>query len=120
MAVVKRADRVRQGVDGAEPFLKSRGTHRRGRHHVCACLDIVAISVDPRQILLDQAHAFDRDTLAHRVIMWRTIGFETVRESIHSSAGGDCCRHTDGQFGVANDHCCQQFRMKNNFLFMGD
>ena len=83
-----------------------------------ACLDIAAVGVHAGQIFLYQAHAFNCDSLAHRVVVRRTISFQTMRERIHAGAGGDHGWHTDGQLGVTDNHRSQKLRVKNDFLFV--
>ena len=88
VGVVDRADRVRQGVDRAKPFLERRRAHRRRAHHVGAGDQVLPVLHRRRQRFLDEAHAFKRDAVGERVIARRAIGFEAVGERIKAGADG--------------------------------
>ena len=116
MRVIERADRMRERVDGAEPFLEGGSAHRRGAHHVRARLEVVAVGDSLRQILEHEAHALDGDAFGHRMIARRAIGFEAMGERVHAGARGDEGRHADGQFRIADDHARHHLGVKDHLL----
>ncbi|CAM3982580.1 hypothetical protein PHIN109289_19720 [Phaeobacter inhibens] len=119
VGVEERPDRVAHGVDRAQPFLEGGGAHGGGRHHLRAGLNVGAISIGARQVLLHQAHALQRDTLGHRVVMGRGERLDTMRKGIQTGACGDELRHADGQFGVADHHGGQHLGVKDDLFLMG-
>ena len=66
--VVERAHRVRERVDGAQRLLERGGAHGGRRHHVRARLQVAALLVGARQVLLDEPHALHGDAVGQRVI----------------------------------------------------
>jgi hypothetical protein len=50
-------------MDGAETLLERRCTHRGSTHHVAARFDVVGVGDDLGQVLEDEAHALDGDTV---------------------------------------------------------
>jgi hypothetical protein len=63
---------------------------------------------------------FERNSLAHRVIERRGIGFQAMRKRIHAGTHRDDLRHADGEFRIADRHCRKQFRMEDDLLDVGD
>ena len=117
--VVERADRMRERVDRAEPFLKRRRSHRRRRHHVGARVEAAAVFDGACQVFLDQPDPFGGDAVGERVIEQAAISFQTMRQGVHASAGGDERRHADGERRIADRDLRHHARMKNDFLGVG-
>ena len=116
MRVIERADRMRKRMNGAEPFLEGGSAHRRRAHHMRARLKVFAIGDRLRQILKDEAHAFDGDAFSHGMVARRAIGFEAMGESVHAGAGGDERRHADGEFRIADHHARHHLGMEDHLL----
>ena len=53
VSVVHGAERMAEGVDGAEAFLKGGGAHGGGAHHVGAGFDIGAVLVGAQEVVDD-------------------------------------------------------------------
>ena len=53
MSMVHGAERMAEGVDGAEAFLKGGGAHGGGAHHVGAGFDIGAVLVGAQEVVDD-------------------------------------------------------------------
>ena len=114
-----RTDRVAHGVDRAQPLLERRGAHRRRAHHVGAGLEVGAIGIGTRQVLLDQPHPLERDTLAHRVVMRAGEGLDTMGKGIKPGAGGNRFWHAHGQLGIANHHAGQHLGVEDDLFRVG-
>ncbi|MCY1535914.1 hypothetical protein D9M68_713410 [compost metagenome] len=67
VGVVQRAERVRQGVHGAEATLEGGGAHARRHQHLQTRFDIRPLGHRTRQVLLHQAHALQGDAFGHGV-----------------------------------------------------
>ena len=86
------AQRVGAGVSRAQIFLERDSPHHRGHHHVAARLDIFSVAHGDRQRLGGDAHPFQRDAVADRMVGRREVGFDVVSERVHAGRGGDFCR----------------------------
>ena len=76
MRVVQPAERMRERVDGAEPALEGGGAHGRGHQHVATRVEIGPLLHGPREILLDEPHALERDARRKRMVEGRAIGLD--------------------------------------------
>jgi hypothetical protein len=71
-----RADRVRNGVRGAEALLKRRRPHRGRREHVRSGLDIATVDTGLRQEPRDQAHALESYAIGDGVKCGTAVSLE--------------------------------------------
>ena len=116
--MVNRADGMAERVDRAEPLLEGGRTHGRSAHHLAARLQIGAVGISAGQVVLDQPHAFQRDALAHRVVMRAGVRLDAMGKGIQPGAGGNELRHADGQFGVHDDLSGEHPRVKDDLLLV--
>ena len=105
-------------MNGPEPLLERRRAHRSGGHHIRSRLDIRTILERPHKVFLDQSDPLHRDPLAHRVIEWRAIGLQAMRERVHARACCNLWRHANGQFRIADRHFRHHSRMENHLFRM--
>ena len=104
MSMVHGAERMAEGVDGAEAFLKGGGAHGGGAHHVGTRFDVGAVLVGAGEVVDDQLHAFDGDALAHGMVVRAGEGFDAMGKGVEPGASGDGGRHTDSELWIANDY----------------
>ena len=118
VGVVDRPDRVREGMDPAQPLLKGDRPHRGGGHHLGARLDVGAVGIGARQVVVDKPHPLERDALAQRVEVGARIGLEAMGEGVHPGAGGDGLGHPDRQLGVADHDRRHEAGVEDDLLHM--
>ena len=118
MRVVIGADRMRDRMHGAEPFLKGGGAHRGGGQHARACLDVGAVLIGAGQIFLDEAQAFERDAVRKRMKTRRAISLETMGERVEARGRGEEGRQADRGLGVGDDDPRQHERVEDDLLLM--
>ena len=124
MGIIDRADRMAQRMDGAEALLEGGRAHHRGNQHMRPGREVRAVLYGGWQPLLDQAHAFQRHAIGHRVKAPRAIGFKVVRQCIHAGRGGQVGGQADRQLRIEDDDTRHQLGVKNKLLaacvFIGD
>ena len=118
MSMVHGAERMAEGVDGAEAFLKGGGAHGGGAHHVGTRFDVGAVLVGAGEVVDDQFHAFDGDALAHGMVVRAGEGFDAMGKGVEPGAGGDGGRHTYCELGIANDYRRQDLRVEDDFFLL--
>ena len=114
-----RPDGVAERVHRPQPLLEGRGAHRRRAHHVGARLEVSGLGDGGREVLPHQPQAFERDALAHRVVVGGAISLEAMGEGVHAGAHRDRAGHADRQFGIADHHRGQQAGVEDDLLLMG-
>ena len=72
-----------------------------------------------RQVLLDQARAFDGDAFGHRMVAGRAIGFEAMRQRVHARRRRQIGRQADRQLGIADRDRRHHLRMEDDLLGVG-
>ena len=106
-------------MDDAKVFLECHRAHRRGHQHFAAGVQVVAVAISARQSVCDEADAFERDAIAHRVERRAGKALDAVRERIRAGGGGEFGWQTPREFGVKDDEPGEQFRMENHRLALG-
>ncbi len=118
MGVVQRPQWMRQRVHSTEATLEGGGAHARGHQHLQPRLDVGALTDRTRQVLLHQAHAFQRDALGHGMEQRRAERLQAVRQRVHAGGGGDLRRQADRQLGVENHQRRQHAHVEDDALDM--
>ena len=118
MSVVYGSERMAEGVDGAEAFLKGGGAHSGGAHHVGAGFDVGAVLVGAREVVDDQFHAFDGDALAHGMVVRAGEGFDAMGKGVEPGTSSDSGRHTDCELRIANDYRRQDFGVEDDLFLL--
>ena len=116
--IVSCADGVRHRMDRAEPFLESRGSHRRRREHVGASFQVATVSDGAWQIGVDDLDALQRHAVGERMKGFHTIGLEAVRQRIHARRHGQKRRQADRELRVLDGDLRHHQGVKDDFLFV--
>ena len=104
------------GVHGTEVLLECHCTHERRHHHVAARLNVAGLTHRNRQGAGADAHAFQSDAVAHRVIGGAEIGLDVVRHRIHAGGGGHVGGQGERKFGIGEYRLGQQTRREHDPL----
>ena len=108
--------RVRARVDGAEILLESDRAHHRAHQHVASCLKIAAVAEGDRQCARGDAHAFQRDAVAERMIVGREVRLDVVCERVHTRRRRDGGRQIEGELGIGEDALGEECRREDDLL----
>ena len=105
-----------QGVDEPETLLECGGTHRRGHQEMRACDFVAAVLEGADQIVGDETHAFEGDSVRHRMVGRRTVGFEAMGECVHAGRRSEKRRKSQGQLRVGDDEIGLHLRVEDDLL----
>jgi hypothetical protein len=86
---------------------------------MCARVEIVRHRMGAGQIFLDQAHPFQGDALAHRMVVRGTERLKAMGKGVHARARLSGGGHANGQFRIGNHHQEQPLRVKDDRFLMG-
>jgi len=106
-------------VDGAEPLLKRRGTHRCGGEHVGPRFDVAPIRTRLRQIPRDQPHPFQGEPVGKWMKAAGAERLEAMHEGVHAGRSGNAARETDGQLGIGDHDGGHHLGMEQDLLLVG-
>ena len=109
---------MRDGVHAAEAFLKGRGSHQCGRHHLGTRFDVLAIFAGPRQETMNEAHALERKSVGERMESGSAKRFEAMDQRIDTSR----CRYRtwqpDRQLRIADHDARHHLGVEDYLLLM--
>ena len=80
-----------------------------------AC-EVAAVAHGDRQRARGDAHAFERDAVAQRVVGGRQVRLDVVRQRVHAGRGGDRRRQVERQLGVGEHRLREQLRREDDLL----
>ncbi len=105
-----------QRVHGAQVLLEGDRAHHRAHQHVASRLQVAAVAVGDRQRPRGDAHALERDAVAHRMIFGRQVRLDVVRERVHAGGRGDRRRQVERQLGIGEHALREELRREDDLL----
>ena len=116
MHVGDRRQRVRARMHGAQVLLERDGAHHRAHQHVRARGEVAAVAHGNGQRARGDAHAFERDAVAQRMIGGRQVRLDVVRQRVHARGRGDERRQVERQLGIGEHGLGEQQRREDDLL----
>ena len=80
-----------------------------------AC-EVPAVAHGERQRARGDAHAFERDAVAQRMVFGRQVRLDVVRQRVHAGRGGDRRRQVERQLGIGEHASREQLRREDDLL----